>query len=191
MYSFRNSRNAFTLIELLIVVAIIGILAAIAVPNFLTAQLRAQIARVKADFKTISTGFSTYQLDNNNYPEDNWGPCYDYNAYKRLTTPVSYITSIEVFKDYFTNENIVGAVGADCRWNYYDYGKQDYITQAGVGYVVISFGPDLTLNMPWDASAMTAMKSGQPERLTFLYDPTNGSRSSGDFILTGIGIMNK
>ncbi len=55
--------KAFTLIELLIVVAIIAILAAIAVPNFLEAQTRAKVSRVKSDFRTMATAIETYALD--------------------------------------------------------------------------------------------------------------------------------
>jgi prepilin-type N-terminal cleavage/methylation domain-containing protein len=60
-------KKAFTLIELLIVVAIIAILAAIAVPNFLEAQTRAKVARVLSDQRTYATALETYQIDSSTY----------------------------------------------------------------------------------------------------------------------------
>ena len=187
----KRTSKAFTLIELLIVVAIIGILAAIAVPNFLNAQMRAKLSRVQADFRTFGTSFKMYILDNNAYPPDPGGPCVDVIAYARLTTPVSYIASVGAFKDYFTSESAAGAVGAACAWNYYDYGMVPYITESGVGYVVISFGPDRDLDMGWNRASRDAMKSGDSSRATFLFDPTNGLASSGDIISTALGLHNK
>src|SRR5438105_4516457 len=69
-----KNHAAFTLIELLIVVAIIAILAAIAVPNFLEAQVRAKVARVKADMRTITVGVESYTVDYNRPPtrHSNW-----------------------------------------------------------------------------------------------------------------------
>ena len=61
-------KKGFTLIELLIVVAIIAILAAIAVPNFLEAQVRSKVSRVKNDQRSYATGLEAYFVDNNLYP---------------------------------------------------------------------------------------------------------------------------
>jgi len=72
-------KKGFTLIELLIVIAIIAILAAIAVPNFLEAQVRAKVSRVKADQRSLATGLEAYYVDNNSYPawvcQQGAGPC--------------------------------------------------------------------------------------------------------------------
>src|SRR5262245_37615612 len=64
----NESRSAFTLIELLIVVAIIAILAAIAVPNLLEAQTRAKVSRTKSDLRTVGQAIRAYEGDNNGRP---------------------------------------------------------------------------------------------------------------------------
>jgi len=61
-------RHAFTLLDRLIVVAIIAILAAIAVPNFLEAQTRAKVSRVQSDLRSVATALEAYRIDSNRYP---------------------------------------------------------------------------------------------------------------------------
>ena len=63
----RNAKG-FTLIELLIVVAIIGIIAAIAIPNLLNAIDRGKQKRTMADIRSLGTAVETYSIDNNDYP---------------------------------------------------------------------------------------------------------------------------
>lgn len=60
-----KSRRGFTLIELMIVIAIIGVLAAIAVPNFRAARERANQRACYANQKTVSGALEMYNLDNN------------------------------------------------------------------------------------------------------------------------------
>ncbi|MFB3786029.1 MAG: type IV pilin protein [bacterium] len=92
--------QAFTLIELLIVVAIIGVLAAIAVPNFLNAQVRAEIAKCKGDMKSFTTALEAYRIDHNKYPEPirpvRWNTSDHTATLTELTTPVSYMTTIDM-----------------------------------------------------------------------------------------------
>jgi type II secretion system protein G len=64
----KRDSKGFTLIELLIVVAIIGIIAAIAIPNLLNAIDRGKQKRTMADMRSIGTAVESYAVDNNIYP---------------------------------------------------------------------------------------------------------------------------
>ena len=63
-----KKQKGFTLIELLIVVAIIGIIAAIAIPNLLNAIDRGKQKRSMADLRSVGTSVEEYAIDNSFYP---------------------------------------------------------------------------------------------------------------------------
>ena len=65
---FRINKKGFTLIELLIVVAIIGILAAIAIPQFSSYRQKSYNTSAFADLRTVTTMVEAYYTDNSHYP---------------------------------------------------------------------------------------------------------------------------
>jgi type II secretion system protein G len=75
----RRNSAGFTLIELMIVVAVIGILAAISIPLYGSVQQRARVSKVQADLRAIASAVSAYQAHTGNLPPD----------IAALTTPVS------------------------------------------------------------------------------------------------------
>src|ERR1700742_5127402 len=65
LQELNSRRGGFTLVEIMIVVAIIALLAAIAVPNFLRARKRSQATRILEDLRLINSAVDQYAIENN------------------------------------------------------------------------------------------------------------------------------
>jgi type IV pilus assembly protein PilA len=74
MKKFHNRKGGFTLIELMIVVAIIGILAAIAIPNFLRFQLKAKSSEGKTNLAAVRTSEESYYSEFGTYVSSSASP---------------------------------------------------------------------------------------------------------------------
>lgn len=193
--------KGFTLIELLIVVAIIGILAAIAIPNFLNAQIRAKVATAESEMRNLSIPLEAYYIDYNQYPFANagagWPPVNAGSVTnvsvgftpKALTTPVVQISSLpdDPFNSLGTQDT-----------NVPDTFCYRYATTPITCWILVSNGPDQN-NVPADGvveSNYVDINSAACDIARFLthynaggtgieYDPTNGTTSKGDILRTG------
>ncbi|RJP21967.1 MAG: prepilin-type N-terminal cleavage/methylation domain-containing protein [Candidatus Omnitrophota bacterium] len=200
-------RKGFTLIELLIVVAIIGVLAAIAVPNFLNAQLRAKVARVISDMKAVAMGQEQYRLDRGQYTFD--GDCNvggaEHRSYIPLTTPVAYISFMPVdefagIDPQFQNMQTVKA-GLRPVFEYTSRvsfgpngtpncknstGTYDMMGRVHIEYLMTSLGPDGDQDYPWgEAGARDLASRSAP----FIYNPSNGLVSNGNIYVLNSQII--
>ena len=193
----RFVRHAFTLIELLIVVAIISILAAIAVPNFLEAQTRARASRAHSDLRAVATALETYRIDNNLYPtmEDaSFGGGIGPLAGSRLkwwyvpaslSTPIAYLTAAAIhcpFGGDFTREgDFPGEI-----WRRFSYENIAELEIKSRTFPILSgkYGP--TQNALGRIGHWRILCIG-PDRVwnpMVAYDPTNGTISEGNLMRT-------
>jgi len=210
-------RRGFTLIELLIVVAIIAILAAIAIPNFLNAQVRSKVSRVKADMRSVATALESYYVDNNSYPPDATDQYYYGNTFNGrlgppdylsrltfLTTPVAYMTSIpeDPFAKGPAENAMYSSAYRDSSGNIvhplaFDYAKYDMDANYAPEDAAWGNIAEYTLGLSReDATRLKwALRSAGPDGISvplgatscILYDPTNGTTSFGEIVRTNLG----
>ena len=195
----------FTVIELLIVIAIISIIAAIAVPNLMSANIRARVSGVKADMGSIAIALEDYKIDDpdRNYPVEPPSPYghdeiavsgqafddpSDAVGLGKLVYPLdasepTYLKRIagDPFNDS-GEEEWNGTSGAHN--NHYCYftadADQESSSTEAKYWALVSYGPDKDLDITNYSQAKAAVDSG-----TNLYDPDNGITSSGDIVIIG------
>ncbi|MFH1742060.1 MAG: type II secretion system protein [bacterium] len=188
--------KAFTLTELLTVVAIISVLAATAVPNFQDSLTRAKVARMQHDTKILGMAIENYRLDHGWYPyAENCDPttylcsvsgtveAFQKDYLPQLMTPVAYSNSIptDVFRKPYNSKlnkyvdySITYAhVFQQTRDRGLCMGNSDAppsTEKTAWTWSVYSFGPDKKASQYYDLAYWMQIP----------YDPSNGIMSSGD-----------
>lgn len=100
----NKSRGGFTLVEIMIVVAIIALLAAIAVPGFLRARKRSQASKIINDLRLIDGAKDQYAIENNKKSGDVVGVP-DWTNYLKKDTQL-FLTGQDLFGEDFGSQTV-------------------------------------------------------------------------------------
>ena len=100
----RKRRGGFTLVEIMIVVAIIALLAAIAVPGFLRARKRSQASKILNDLRMIDAAVDQYAIETNR-PSGFQVPSTDWVAYLKKGT-ILYNTGADLFGNDYGSQTV-------------------------------------------------------------------------------------
>lgn len=101
LQKLNKNRGGFTLVEIMIVVAIIALLAAIAVPNFLRARKRSQATRILNDLRLLDSAQDQYAIENNKSANANVGFT-DLRPYIKDGTPLYTSAGKDMFGNNYT-----------------------------------------------------------------------------------------
>jgi len=178
MNNNKSGSSKTTLIIILLSVVVVfgccffAFIAAIAVPNFLEAQVRSKVARSKADFRSLSTALETYYLDNNVYPPN---PTVDgdYSWLTRLNTPIQYVSTDQIY-DVFASQPE--------RVRYFAFENEPNYPDDFPSYIVFGAGPDTDFDLTLNNNGQFTGISTLDDLTNLEYDPSNGTISNGDII---------
>ncbi len=104
LQKLNKKRGGFTLVEIMIVVAIIALLAAIAVPGFLRARKRSQASRVVNDLRLIDAAVDQYAIENNKTTNSTVGTN-DWIGYLKKGSSL-YNTAADLFGATYGNQTV-------------------------------------------------------------------------------------
>ncbi|GMV64691.1 MAG: hypothetical protein AMXMBFR75_04960 [Candidatus Hinthialibacteria bacterium] len=186
-YRRFDRKGGFTLIELLIVIAIILILIAIAMPNFLEAQIRAKVVRVRGDLRTVDLAMNMYLQDFKIYPPDHDPDDRNQQGLYQLSSPIKYLSIVPY--DVFNQPNS-GIAGGEPFFEMASTGYSRFVAAQRKpkvhAFAVYSHGPDgrdnFSGNDSWPYGEALPCPGGMG---VVQYNPTNGSSSVGDIVQLG------
>lgn len=210
-----HTHRAFTLVELLVTIAIISILAVIAVSNFMEATIRSRVSRAMNDLRVASQVLELYRVDHGDYPPHRglgigeFGEKEDVHVLDghgeprsfgfrtlslRLSTPIAYISSAAI-EDPFKR----GAIDTSGR-SYASGDPTDMalihhnihqfaILQRSPGFFVDDFTEDYGYWRIVSLGPAGEYGGFGTSDLGWLYDPTNGVRSRGMIVRTQMDVV--
>jgi prepilin-type N-terminal cleavage/methylation domain-containing protein len=132
----RGGSEGFTLVELMIVVAVIGILAAIAIPNFLMFRLRSKAAEVKMNIGAIAKLENAYYAENDRYVTgQNYTPTH--GADRSVKIPWNHASRFSII-GYAPEGNV-----------FFEYATEPFVLPYNATYVRIHARGDLDNDGQW------------------------------------------